>query len=90
MGRNKRLWQGMEHLKTEMSSSDVDSHLTDMQSNDNRNNKEFILLKKELVFVVVIMSFLFLTLVGLMVYDKNAGGLAAFAEKVASIFTNSI
>ncbi|MCH7492564.1 hypothetical protein IID19_03130 [Patescibacteria group bacterium] len=54
--------------------------------NDNSREKfskdSQMILKKELVSVVVLMSVLFLVLVGLMVYDTNYDGLSMIASKI--------
>ena len=79
----------MEHLKNQLEISEpansVDTSV-DTQTVNQVKNSDFTVLKKELLFIVVIMSILFLALVGLMVYDRGANGLTILAERIASIF----
>lgn len=83
--KRKRLWQGMEHLKKQLEISEPANSI-DTQTVNRAENSDFNVLKKELLFIVVIMSILFLALVGLMVYDRGANGLTILAERIASIF----
>jgi hypothetical protein len=82
--KRKRIWQGMEHLKKQLETSEQ-SNLIDTQTVEKAQNSDFSVLKKELLFIIVIMSILFLALVGLMIYDRGADGLTLLAERIASI-----
>lgn len=82
--RRKKIWQGMEHLKKQLETSET-ANLIDIQTVNQAQNSDFSLLKKELLFTIVIMSILFLALVGLMIYDRGSNGLIILAERIASI-----
>ncbi len=83
--KRKRIWQGMEHLKNELEISES-ANTVDKQNVNQAQNSDFTVLKRELLFTVVIMSVLFLALVGLMIYDRSGNGLTILAERIATIF----
>ena len=82
--KKKKFLQGMEHLKNEYIAPTSQT----VQPQTNNSSPDETLhhpLKKELVSILLIMSILFLLLIGLMVYDKSGDGLSTFAKKIVSI-----
>lgn len=83
--KRKKIWQGMEHLKNQLEISESPSSV-DKQPVNSDQSPEFTVFKKELLFIAVIMSILFLALVGLMIYDRSSNGLTILAERISSLF----
>ena len=81
--RKRKYFQGMEHLKHEV--EDVSDHSIMPGLDDQQPSLERSLLRKDLIFIILLMSLFFLVLVGLMVLDKNSDYLSVLAEKISSL-----
>jgi len=79
--KNKNTLQGMEHLKKQLN----DAQLSDTSILSEKTPN---VLKKELITIFLIMSFLFLILIGLMVFDKSGRGLDNLASKIVLFSIN--
>ena len=92
--RKKKYLQGMEHLKPVVPPQFQDNEAQDSRQKngnvdialDNSDTMEHVVLKKELITVLIIMTFLFLALVVLMYIDRTNTILLELAEKITSFF----
>jgi len=82
--RKKKMLQGMEHLKAEIEHDTTVDKVSQVKV--PKSSVEHLLLKKDLIFIILLMSLFFLVLVCLMVFDKMSDNLGIFAEKVTSLF----
>lgn len=75
-------------VRTEKKSEKKSENISFNDNSQGQFSKDSqMILKKELVSVVVLMSVLFLVLVGLMAYDINYDGLSMIASKITDFLS---
>lgn len=75
----------MEHLKQSLETQDV-SQSQDPEIISDTDASEHQVIRKELVMIIVSMTIIVLTLVGLMVFDKRSDKFADFSHYISSFF----
>ena len=78
--RKKKYFQGLEHLKSEIETSQETTAVTEESLVESR------FLKKDLIKVIILMIIFIVVIAGLTVLDKQTTYLTDIAQKITSIF----